>query len=176
MADEDVVFEFEEEGNAGVKKLREKLASCQKEKEEYLAGWQRAKADLINANRRASEDISHARERAHEEMTTDLMTVVDSFSMAFANREAWEKVDAKWRSGVEYIAQSLLKVLGEYGLEEMVVQEGDHFSPELHHSVEVVKTGDKKQDDTIARVIQKGYTYNGRAFRPATVAVYRFEE
>ncbi len=47
--DEDIV---EETGlNDKLKKLREELKICHKEKADYLAGWQRAKADFINARK-----------------------------------------------------------------------------------------------------------------------------
>ncbi len=176
MPDEDVTFEFEDEqGAAGAKKLRDKLKACQHEKEEYLAGWQRAKADLINANRRASEDIARASERAYEEIIRDLIPLLDSFAMAFANKEVWEKVDSSWRQGVEYISKEFSKTVREYGLVEIEVNIGDPFSAELHHSVKVVDTDDEAIDETIARVIQKGYMFNDEVLRPATVEVYKLE-
>ena len=52
---EDIEIEeefIEEEGlKDKLKKMREDLKVCRKEKEEYLAGWQRAKADFINARK-----------------------------------------------------------------------------------------------------------------------------
>jgi len=39
-----------------LKKLREKLKKCQKEKEEYLDGWQRSKADFINTRKKEEEE------------------------------------------------------------------------------------------------------------------------
>ena len=39
-----------------VKKLKERLKSCQKERAEYLDGWQRTKADFINAKKREEEE------------------------------------------------------------------------------------------------------------------------
>ena len=39
-----------------VKKLRDQLKQCKKERNEYLDGWQRAKADLINARKRDEAD------------------------------------------------------------------------------------------------------------------------
>ena len=35
--------------------------------------------------------------------------------MAFKDKEAWEKVDSNWRSGVEYIHSQLVKTLEENG-------------------------------------------------------------
>jgi len=54
MPDEEIIENevVEEEGLGDkLKKLREELKLCHKEKSEYLAGWQRAKADFINARK-----------------------------------------------------------------------------------------------------------------------------
>ena len=45
---DEIVFEEEETGDSGVKKLRTRLKKCTEEKQEYLDGWQRSKADFVN--------------------------------------------------------------------------------------------------------------------------------
>lgn len=173
--EDDVEFDFEDEDNSQIGKLKKKLEVCKREKEEYLLGWQRAQADAINQARRTAEDIKRIGERSQEELLEDILPVLDSFSMAFSNKEAWEKVDDSWRKGVEYIHDQLLKVLNEYGIEEIEVREGDSLSHELHHPLKTVPTDDLSQDDTIVSVIQKGYRIKGRVLRPAKVSVYKHE-
>ena len=53
MNDDEIKIEDEGEENfeQKLKKVKEELKKCQKEKDEYLAGWQRAKADFINAKK-----------------------------------------------------------------------------------------------------------------------------
>jgi molecular chaperone GrpE (heat shock protein) len=51
---DDVQFEDIEEGENPallIKKLREKLRTCENEKKEYLDGWQRMRADYANARK-----------------------------------------------------------------------------------------------------------------------------
>ncbi|HKZ41694.1 MAG TPA: hypothetical protein VJ044_12065, partial [Candidatus Hodarchaeales archaeon] len=51
---EDLQFESEEDLESpalALKKLREKLRSCEKEKKEYLDGWQRMRADFANVRK-----------------------------------------------------------------------------------------------------------------------------
>src|SRR3989344_7392847 len=102
---------------ASLKKLREKLKACQKEKDEYLAGWQRAKADLINYKREVETNKGELAKFANENLMRDLLSVLDSFDMAFINKETWESVPEGWRKGVEYIHTQFLTVLRENNLE-----------------------------------------------------------
>ncbi len=154
-----------------VKKLREDLKKAREEKQEYLTGWQRAKADYVNLER--SEETKRKELRAHitAGFVEELLPTLDSFDMAFANKEAWEKVDANWRSGVEYIYQQLVRTVEDYGVKKVGVL-GEVFNPTLHEAIEMVPTEHEDQDHTIASVIQYGYIAGERIIRPARVKVF----
>jgi molecular chaperone GrpE len=176
----DVVFEAEDgEGNtadpaAKIKQLREKLKKSEAERMEYLSGWQRAKADLINARKRDEEDKKEFAKYANEDLIGEILTVLDSFDMAFANQEAWEKVDKNWRMGVEYIYSQLLSALERFNLKS-IDPAGQKFDPNHHVSIENVPVTDKAQDGMIIRVVQKGYKLNGKVIRAPKVEVGEFK-
>ncbi len=179
-SDEEIVeFEFNDDGEEDLKKtlkkLRLDLKVARAEKEEYLNGWQKERADF--ANYKKSEDDRNAvyKENLREHILNRFLTVADSFNMAFANREAWEKVDENWRRGVEYIYSQMSSVFEEYGVKEIGV-EGEVFDPNLHESIDTIEASDKTQDHTIAKVIQKGYKMGNRVIRPARVNVYGYKE
>lgn len=170
MYSDDVQFEeIPEDANPAVtlKKLREKLQKCEAEKKEYLDGWQRMRADFANA--RKEEDLRRGEliKFASEGLVEDLLPVLDSFGMAFANKEAWEKVDANWRKGVEYIHAQMLSVLESRGLAEVGVV-GEKVDPRLHIEIEHVP-GDASKAGTVVEVIQKGYRLHSKVIRPAKV-------
>lgn len=177
---DDVVFEDEDgEGNvanpaAKIKQLREKLKKSETERMEYLSGWQRAKADLVNARKRDEEDKKEFIKYANEDLIGELLTVLDSFDMAFANQEAWEKVDKNWRVGVEYIYSQLLSSLERFHL-KVINPVGQKFDPNHHVSIESVIVTDKAQDGVIIKVVQKGYELNGKAIRAPKVEVGEFK-
>ena len=110
-----------------------------------------------------------------ERILTRFLTVMDSFNMAFQNREAWEKVDENWRKGVEYIYAQLNTVFEEYGVKG-VGEVGESFDHNTHDSIEMVSTDKKELDHKIAEVIQKGYKLGERVIRPARVNVFEFNE
>lgn len=173
---DDVVFEDEDgEGNvtnpaAKIKQLRDKLKKSEAERMEYLAGWQRAKADLVNARKRDEEDKREFIKYANEDLIGEILSVLDSFDMAFANKEAWEKVDKNWRIGVEYIYSQLLSALERFGL-KVINPVGQKFDPNHHVSIESVSVTDKTQEGMIVDVIQKGYELGGKVIRAPKVKV-----
>ena len=87
-------------GTDQIKKLKEKIKELEKEKTEYLDGWQRARADYANLQKTTDEDKKRFREHFAARFVEDLLPVMDSFAMAMSNKEAWEKVDQTWRTGV----------------------------------------------------------------------------
>ena len=165
----------EEDLKATLKKVRKDLKSALKEKQEYLTSWQRERADFLNYKKDEAERSGSLTKYAREKIIMDLLPVLDSYDMAFANKDAWEKVDKNWRIGVEYIHQQLLKVLSDYGVTEVETKEGDAFDPNLHQPIESIDTDDQARDHTIAQVIQKGYKTATHTLRPARVNVYAFK-
>lgn len=166
-----VQFESEEDlenPTLAMKKLREKLKTCEKEKKEYLDGWQRMRADFANIKRDEEARRGEMIKFASEGLVDDLLPVLDSFSMAFGNKEAWEKVDANWRKGVEYIYAQMYSVLESRGLTE-IGKVGELVDPRTHVAVEEVPTILEKDINTVSEVIQKGYRLHNKVIRPAKV-------
>ena len=157
-----------------VKKLREELKVCRKEKEEYLTGWQRAKADYVNLQKELESHHHSSSILAKEKFVRNLLPALDSFDMAFANKEAWENVDKNWRMGVEYIYQQLMTGLIDSDVEK-IDQIGIAFDPLIHESVESIETDDKSKDHTIAKIIQVGYKIKHRIIRPARVNIFEYK-
>ncbi|MCE9549250.1 nucleotide exchange factor GrpE [Candidatus Nomurabacteria bacterium] len=176
--DEVVEFEFNEDGEEDLKKtlkkLRGDLKQAKKEKEEYLTGWQKERADFANYKKQEEDRKAIFSEAMRERILTRFLSVMDSFNMAFANKENWEKVDENWRKGVEYIYSQMNGVFEEYGVKE-VGKEGEDFDPSIHESIDMVTTDKKENNHKVATVIQKGYKLGERVLRPARVNVYEYK-
>ncbi|MES2087390.1 MAG: nucleotide exchange factor GrpE [Patescibacteria group bacterium] len=183
--EDDIKYETDPEGaeNAAPKKagfgksesevvadLKEKLAVALKEKQEYLDKWQRGTAEFQNARKRDQEDNDRFRKYAAENLITEILPVLESFNMAFSNKEAWEKVDKNWRVGVEYIASQLKGILEGNGLKELNPL-GDTFDPTLHEAVEFKEVTEEKQNQKIVAVNNVGYSFNGRVIKAPKVVV-----
>src|ERR1035437_10572578 len=160
-------FEFNEDGEEDLKKTLKKfradLKTCKKENYElnatsieYLTGWQKERAEFANYRKQEDDRKMMFSESVRERILSRFLTVIDSFNMAFANREAWEKVDENWRKGVEYLYTQMNTIFEEYGV-KAIGETGEAFDPNIHQSIDVVETDKKEQDHTVAVVIQKGY-------------------
>ena len=173
---DDVVMEDEvETPELLIKKLKEKIKTLEKDKQEYMDGWQRERADFINYKKRVENEKAEVIKYATENLVADLIPVFDSFEMAFDNREAWEKVDKNWRTGVEYIHSQLVKALKDNGFKEMDPI-GEKFDPKFHVAEEHVETDDEKKDGIIISVKKKGYMLNDRVVVAPQVTVAEFKK
>ncbi len=173
---DDVVVEDEIEApEAIVKKLKDKIKTLEKEKQEYMNGWQRERADLINYKKRVENEKIEVVKYANEGLLEEITQVLDSFEMAFSNKEAWEKVDKNWRVGVEYIHTQLLKILDDNNFKTMNPL-GEKFDPKFHTAVEHIFTDDEKKDGIIIEVKKKGYILNDRVMKAAQVVVAEYKK
>lgn len=182
---DDVSFEeeFEAVGDeseldrAARKSTRQKkdLELCTQEKTEYLNGWQRAQADLANVRKQFEGERREIEAMVEQGFALNLLKALDSFDMAFANKEAWEKVESNWRIGVEYIYQQLLSALGEHNVTSFSPL-GAPFNPEEHESVSVETVQDPSKENVVLTVLQRGYRYREKIMRPAKVVVGHYEE
>ncbi|KKS24404.1 MAG: Protein GrpE [Candidatus Nomurabacteria bacterium GW2011_GWC2_41_8] len=172
-------FEFNEDGEEDLKKtlkkLRADLKQAKKEKEEYLTGWQKERADFINYKKQEDDRRTVFSEAIRERILTRFLSVIDSFNMAFASKEAWDKIDETWRKGVEHIYAQMNGIFEEYGVKP-VGEAGENFDPNIHQSIDVVETDNKDLEHKVATVIQKGYKLGERVIRPARVNIYEFKE
>ncbi len=172
-------FEFNEDGEEDLKKtlkkLRADLKVAKAEKEEYLNGWQKERADFANYRKQEDERRLNYSESMREHILTRFLAVLDSFNMAFSNKEAWTKVDENWRKGIEYIYAQLSKVFEEYDVKEIGVV-GEDFDPNFHQSIDMTSTNKKEDNHKVSEVIQKGYKLGSRVIRAARVNVFEYNE
>jgi molecular chaperone GrpE len=179
-------FEFNEDGEEDLKKtlkkLRADLKVCKAEnyelnatKIEYLTGWQKERADFINYKKQEEDRKANFSEVMRERILTRFLTILDSFNMAFANKDAWEKVDENWRKGVEYIYSQLNTIFEEYNVKE-IGKVGEDFDPNIHQSIEMTPTDKKEDNHKVSEVIQKGYKLGDRIIRAARVNVFEYND
>ena len=116
---------------------------------------------------------------AKENILEKLFPVLDSFEMAFNNKESWEKVDKEWRMGIEYIYQQLMNSLDSLDIQK-INETNIPFDPKIHHSIEMIDTQDKNKDHLIAEVVQAGYKIKNsnteKVIRAAGVNVFQYKD
>ena len=177
---DDVSFEeVNEEGEVDtrttIKKLREKIKKLETEKQEYLDLSQRTRADYANYKKEVEANRIADRKFATKRFIEELLPVLDAYDMAQGNKEAWEKVDSNWRTGIEYIFGQLRTVLEKEGVKQFG-KVGDKFDPLLHETMQSVSVEDEGNDEKVVRIRQNGYTIHDSILRPARVHVGHYEK
>lgn len=145
-----------------LKKIKEELNVCRKEKEEYLTGWQRAKADFINYKKNEEKGMEEFAKFAAQNMILEMLRVMDSVEMALKHKES---------EGVKEIKSQFLEVLRKYGVEEIKADKGEKFHPAEHESIAEEGIDKEDLDGTIVEELQKGYKLFNRVLRPSKVKV-----
>ena len=151
------ISEEEEMPTNKLKKFKEKLKECQKEKEEYLTQAQRARADLINYRRRQELVLEELRKYGQSNLILEILSVLDSL-----------RIGSEKDKGLEIIKEQLECVLKKYGLRE-IKSVGEIFNPEIHEAIEEVESDNEK--GVITEEIQKGYMIGEKLLRPSKVKV-----
>jgi len=159
-----------------IAKLKEKIKKLTSEKDEYMNGWQRERADFVNYKKRSEEERKDYIKFANENLLEEMLTVLESFDMAFMNKEQWNAVPQNWRVGVEYIHSQLVKILDDNGLKEFVPKVGDKFDVKSHVAEEVIPVDSESEDGVIKEIKKKGYTMNGKIIIAPKVVVGEFKK
>ncbi len=149
-----------------IAKLKAEIEKLKTEKQQYLDNWQRDKAEFINARKRDDESKSDFLKFANVGFVEELLPVIDSFESALKHAENGSG------SGLALIYSQFKATLKKLGVEEFGAQ-GEPFDPAKHQAIGNVETTDKDQDHTLAEILQKGYSIQGKVIRPAMVKVFQ---
>jgi len=151
-----------------IEELVEKLEKAEAEAAEYREMLQRTQADFINHKRRTEQERAEQAKTANALLIERLLPVIDDFGRAIEAVPPDQR-GQDWVQGVSLIGRKLLSTLEQEGLKP-VGQVGEEFDPREHEAVMVDESA-PKDDGKVTRVIQGGYSLNGRLLRPARVAV-----
>lgn len=148
----------EEKLQAEVESLKKELAD---EKEKYL----RLDAEYYNYRTRSLKEKQEAYDNALCKTVTEVLSVIDNFERA-ANAEC---SDENFKKGVDMIFKQYLAILEKLGVSEIPAQ-GQPFDPNLHNAVSSCED-ENLGENTVAAVLQKGYTLGKKVIRHAMVTV-----
>ena len=141
----------------------------QKMKDQYL----RLLADYQNLQKRTSQEKEDLYKYAAQKTIEVLLPALDTFDYAKLS----VKPDSKPEKIVEdfnLVFEMLLKCLKDIGL-ETIEETGIPFNPFNHEPLHQIPTNELPEQ-TIVKVLKKGYMLNKKVIRPALVAVSVKEE
>lgn len=154
---------------ADVDTLQAALDEARAEASQYRDQAVRAMAEAENTRKRAQRDVESARKFALEKFATELLGVRDSLELGLKAAEENAGDFDKLKEGMDMTQRMLASSMEKVGI-EVINPEGEVFNPEFHEAVATQPTDDLPAN-SVAGVMQKGYTLNGRVLRAAMVTV-----
>lgn len=149
----DVLIEDDE-----LQKLQQEL---EKQKELAL----RTAAEFDNFKKRTERDRAASFEFMKADIVKSFLPVLDNFDRALQADPDGDD----FKKGIEMISNQLTDVMVKLGLSE-IGGEGEDFDPQLHQAV--MHTEDENfGENTVVKVLQKGYKIGDTVVRPAMVQV-----
>lgn len=163
---EDGSVENPDDDTAGLQtQLEEAKAQIAAQQEQML----RIQAEMENQRKRAQNDVTKAHKFALEKIALDLLPVKDSLEMGLEAATAEDAEPTKIIEGSELTLKMLSQALEKYNIIEINPLD-EKFDPEFHQAM-TMQPVEGKEPNTVAGVMQKGYTLNERLIRPALVMV-----
>ena len=160
--------ETEQEETDPIKILEKKLQKAEVDSKNSHDRLLRATAEFDNYKKRSERELGEFRKFANERLIKDLLPVMDNLERAV---ESSTKEDASSGiiEGVEMTLKEIYKVLENFNL-KCLESEGKVFDPNFHQAVLQEETDDYAEN-TVIKVMQKGYILHDRLIRPAMVVV-----
>ena len=145
------------------KKAEEEAKKAEEaESERYM----RLMAEFQNFKKRVAKEKSDIHAYANEKIVGELLPVLDNFERALESEGGDPEAYAK---GMQLIFEQLKKALENAGLAEIKAMD-ETFDPNVHNAV-MTESVEDKEDGTVTKVFQKGYTLKDKVIRPSMVAV-----
>ncbi len=159
--------EEEDEAPDAAGDAAELAKELEEEKKRYLYLY----AEYDNYRKRTQKEKEALYSDAVAKVTGEFLGVLDNIDRAIdSSKKADEgSIDAVIQ-GIEMVGKQAGEILAKIGVEEIPVERGTKFDPNLHEAVMHIED-DELGEQEVASVFQKGYIYKERVVRHAVVQV-----
>ena len=159
--------EFEGDLEAGLPQGNDLMADLEADVLKWKELAVRTAADLDNFRKRSAREREEAMRYANQGLLEDLLPVLDNFEMGMM--AAAKDQGSMIFIGMDMVRRQFNDFLAGQGVTE-IVAEGKAFDPKIHEAVsQEVQEG--AADDTVIRVVRRGFMLRDRLLRPASVVV-----
>lgn len=147
--------------------LQAEIENLRAEKQAAYEKLARVQADYQNAQRRLEKEMDQRLRIAAGQLIKAFLPVLDNLERAL---DVPESADVKSVvAGVRGTYDQWLEVLEKNGVEPIAPEPGTPFDP---NQMEALMQESGEYDvPTVTRLLQRGYSFDGRVIRPAQVAV-----
>lgn len=150
-------------------KLEDQLDTIQEELNQVKDKYYRALAEMENYKKRMSEDIKRERKYAGLSMADKLIDSIEVFDQAL-NMETEDRNLKNFLYGFKMIKDMMFNALKDEGVMIIESKIGDDFDPNIHEAMDKEYNPEQKEN-TVLRVVKKGYKFKDRVLRPTMVII-----
>lgn len=143
------------------------LEKIQKQLDEKNDQYLRLAAEYDNFRKRSQKEKEAIYSDCKSSVINELLTVIDNFERCVDFNENTSFED--YRKGVEMTYKQFTSALAKLGIESFGA-EGETFDPNLHNAV-MHEENEDLPENTITKVLMKGYKTGDKIIRAAVVAV-----
>lgn len=129
----------------------------------------RLAAEFENYRKRIERERAETWTRAQADLARRILDVLDDLDRVCATDPSCVTAETVVE-GVELVRRKMTQSLEQAGLEAFDPA-GQAFDPTIMEAVMTAEASAGEDDDTVAEVFQKGYTFRGHLVRPARVVV-----
>ncbi len=146
---------------------KEKVNTLEKECAEWKDKYLRSMAEFENYRRRSIQEKSDWIKLATQKLALNVCDLADNFERAMMQIKEEDKENS-FVKGILQIEQQLRSILEKEGVCKIKAL-GNEFDPSEHEALAHIPS--EFEENTVAAVIQNGYTMHGKILRPVRVAV-----
>lgn len=158
---------LQEENHTEENVIQEEKMAEEPTAEELLAEerdrYVRLFAEFENYKKRTSKEKMEFFQYANQDLMISMLAVLDDFERAI--KEISKRGNEADLQGVELIYQKLKNKLGEKGLKELEVKQGDDFNVDFHEAITQIPAPSEDLKGKIVDVIETGYTLHDKVIR-----------
>lgn len=153
----------------------EKIKELEKKVEELNDKYLYALAEMKDLHKIYEKENKTAIKYVKYDFMYELLQIYDVFAIVLESKKVPEELVAYFR-GFEMLFEKLKQFFKANKVSEIVTNVGDKFDYNKHNAVEKETTTNKELDETVEKVLLKGYMFEDRILRPVAVKVYKYEE
>lgn len=150
------------------------LEALKAERDQLYQKLARVQADFTNSRKRLEQDFDQRLVYANETLIKSLLPVIDNFERALLADPTTTDA-ASIQKGLQVVHDQLMDVLKNFKVETIAPEAGTPFDPAMHQAL-MQQPSEKYPEHTVTQLYQKGYLFNGRSLRPASVVVSKSAE
>ncbi|MFA7075121.1 MAG: nucleotide exchange factor GrpE [Candidatus Izemoplasmatales bacterium] len=150
-------------------KIEDQLEVVEEELKNVKDKYYRALAEMENYKKRMSEDFKRERKYAGMTLADKLIDSIEVFSQAL-NIKTDDSNLKNFLYGFNMIKDMMYTALKDEGVIAIESKVGDDYDPTIHEAMDT-EYDSEARENSILKIVKKGYKFKDRILRPALVVV-----